>query len=177
MSPASSFKLLIIPIILYAICTILGIKPNPFEPMLFISYYLPNSAPDDPRYGKGFLDIVFIAYHIIVFSFIRQFSLFKIIFPIARRLGIRKQAKLDRFGEQAYSMLYYGGMGLWGAVSAIHSLTPRRAQTSNTVHHEETADLVVSNRVLLDRYVTIIELVRNFLNLWKITRIGKCCPS
>ena len=108
---------MIIPIILYGVLEVLNVQPNPIEPMLFISYLVPTSSPDDPRYAKGWLDISFILYHIIVFSFIRQFTLFKIIFPIARKLGIRKQGKLDRFGEQAYAVLYYGAMGLWGAVS------------------------------------------------------------
>ena len=85
--------------------------------MLFISHNLSDSQSHDPRYEKGWLDLTFIAYHIIVFSFIRQFTLFEIIFPIARRLGVKKRGKLDRFGEQAYAMLYYGAMGFWGMVS------------------------------------------------------------
>ncbi|PAV20831.1 longevity assurance s LAG1 LAC1 [Pyrrhoderma noxium] len=112
--PSSSFKLLLIPIVAYCVLFAFGVKSNPFEPMLFISYPVETSSPDDPRYAKGWLDIVFIAYHIIVYSFVRQFTILKIIFPVARKLGIKKQAKLDRFGEQAYSMLYYGGMGFWG---------------------------------------------------------------
>ena len=28
---------------------------NPFKPMLFISYYLPDSEPGHPRYAKGLL--------------------------------------------------------------------------------------------------------------------------
>lgn len=114
---ASSFKLLVGPIVLYAILAAFDVQPNPFEPMLFTSYPISSSSPDDVRYAKGWLDIVFVLYHIIVFSFIRQFALLDIILPIARRLGIRKQAKLDRFGEQAYAMLYYGTMGIWGIVS------------------------------------------------------------
>lgn len=112
--PSSSFKLMIIPIVAYYILSALGVDNNPFRPMLFISYPVETSVADDQRYAKGWLDILFIAYHIIVFSFIRQFTIFKIIFPIARRLGIKRRAKLDRFGEQAYSMLYYGVMGFWG---------------------------------------------------------------
>ena len=87
--------------------------------MLFISHPLPDSSPDDPRYRKGWLDLVFIGYHIIVFSFIRQFTLFHIVYPIARRLGVRKPAKVERFGEQGYAMLYYGAIGIWGAVSGL----------------------------------------------------------
>ncbi|KAH8119919.1 longevity assurance proteins LAG1/LAC1 [Phellopilus nigrolimitatus] len=113
--PSSSFKMLMLPIVLYAIFSLFGIQPNPFAPMLLVSYPIADSAPDDPRYAKGWLDIVFIAYHIIFFSFVRQFAILEVIQPIARRFGIKKQSKLDRFGEQAYSMLYYGVMGFWGA--------------------------------------------------------------
>ncbi|THH08649.1 hypothetical protein EW145_g2568 [Phellinidium pouzarii] len=112
--PSSSFKMLMIPVVLYVFFAILAIEPNPIAPLLFISYPIENRAIDDPRYAKGWLDIAFITYHIIVFSFIRQFTILKIIFPVARYLGIKKQAKLDRFGEQAYAMLYYGAMGFWG---------------------------------------------------------------
>lgn len=105
-----------VPVVLYALCWVLNVQPNPFEPMLFTSYPVANSSPDDPRYAKGPLDIVFIAYYIIVFTFIRQFAIVKCFHPLARRLGIRKQAKVDRFGEQAYCVLYYGTMGIWGAV-------------------------------------------------------------
>ncbi|KAL5530664.1 LAG1 [Sanghuangporus sanghuang] len=113
--PSSSFKLLLIPVFLYGICEALAIRPNPFEPMLFISYPIADSAADDTRYAKGWLDLLFIGYHIIVFSFIRQFLVLKVIRPISIRLGIKKQTKLDRFGEQAYAMIYYGAMGVWGS--------------------------------------------------------------
>jgi acyl-CoA-dependent ceramide synthase len=117
---ASSFKILIIPIILYFNWKLLNLhEDNPFEPFLFISHLVPQQPDSDPRYAKGWKDLLFIAYHIIVFSFVRQFIILRIIIPTARRLGIKKQAKLDRFGEQGYSMLYYGVMGFWGLVSSI----------------------------------------------------------
>ena len=114
---ASSLKLLSIPIFFYGVFEIFGIKPNPFEPMLFLSYPIPESSQGDVRYRKGWLDLLFITYYIIVFSFVRQFILLKVIRPISIRLGIKKPAKLDRFGEQAYAVLYYGVMGFWGMVS------------------------------------------------------------
>lgn len=97
-------------------------QPNPFEPMLFISYPIAGSSPDDMRYAKGWLDIVFVLYHVVVFSFIRQFAILDIILPFARRQGIKKQARLDRFGEQSYAMFYYGVMGVWGTVSLSLSM-------------------------------------------------------
>ena len=86
--------------------------------MPFISHPIAASAPDDIRYEKGWLDLAFIAYHIIVFSFIRQFFLLKVIRPVSIKLGIKKR-KLDRFGEQAYAVIYYGTMGVWGIGSHI----------------------------------------------------------
>lgn len=34
--------------------------------------------------------------------------------------GIRKEAKLDRFGEQAYAVVYFGFTSLWGIVSGSY---------------------------------------------------------
>ncbi|KLO08285.1 longevity assurance proteins LAG1/LAC1 [Schizopora paradoxa] len=113
--PSSAFKLMMIPIVLFCITKVaLPNGPNPFEPMLFISHEVPNSSKGDSRYAKGPMDIMFIAYHIIAFSFIRQFTLFNIIHPLGLWLGLKRGLKLERFGEQAYAVLYYGTMGFWG---------------------------------------------------------------
>ncbi|KAF8335050.1 longevity assurance proteins LAG1/LAC1 [Cantharellus anzutake] len=111
--PSSSFKLLMIPVVGWAILHFLGL-PNPFEPMLFLSYYLPDSEPGFPKFAKGPLDILFIAYYVIIFSFIRQSWVLKILRPLARRLGIKKPAKLDRFAEQGYTAIYFSFFGLLG---------------------------------------------------------------
>lgn len=109
-----------IPLVLYGVTKVaFPSAPNPFEPMLFISHPVPNSSEEDPRYAKGPMDLVFVAYHIIVFSFIRQFTLFNIIHPFGLRLGLKRGLKLERFGEQAYAVLYYGTMGFWGVVSQL----------------------------------------------------------
>ena len=139
--------------------------------MLFISHCIPESSPTDPRYAKGLLDFIFVAYHIIFFSFIRQFSLFYFIHPIARLLGVRKIAKVERFGEQGYAVLYYGTMGLWGCVRAdsITLLNVFNNDIYFEVHHVVFANLVVQYTILLDRYVssmyTIILLMVNRLRL------------
>jgi acyl-CoA-dependent ceramide synthase len=91
--------------------------PNPVAPLLFISYRIPDSSPDDPRYAKGYLDLVFLAFHIVFYSFLRQFITIVICHPIARYFGIKKRGKLDRFGEQGYALLYFAVMGAWGYVS------------------------------------------------------------
>lgn len=70
--------------------------------------------------------------------------------PLARSLGIKKEAKLDRFGEQGYAIVYWGSMGIWGTVRIVRIYTPYVAE-SLVVHHEETSHLVVSHRIFLDR--------------------------
>jgi len=111
--------MLLIPVVLYLNWELLapyvakGI-PNPFAPLLFISHPVESSTPDDPRYQKGYLDLVFLAYYVIFWSFVRQFVTLYACLPIARYFGIKKEAKLDRFGEQGYSFVYWGIMGAWG---------------------------------------------------------------
>jgi very-long-chain ceramide synthase len=89
---------------------------NPFAPLLFVSHRVPSSSHDDPRYQKGYLDLVFLAYYVVVWSFVRQFITLYACLPLARWGGIRRRSKLDRFGEQGYSLIYFGFMGLWGLV-------------------------------------------------------------
>ncbi|QRV82844.1 TLC domain protein [Ceratobasidium sp. AG-Ba] len=87
---------------------------NPFAPLLLISYHLSDSDPSDPRFDKGWLDLAFLSYYVIFFSFVRQFFTIHIIIPMAKSLGIKKRSKLDRFAEQGYAVLYWGTFGLLG---------------------------------------------------------------
>jgi hypothetical protein len=96
--------------------------PNPFAPLLLISHPVESSPPDDPRYQKGYLDLVFLGYYVIFWSFVRQFVTLYACLPLARWYGIKKEAKLDRFGEQGYSLVYWAIMGIWGWVSISHSV-------------------------------------------------------
>ncbi|KAI0081742.1 longevity assurance proteins LAG1 LAC1 [Panus rudis PR-1116 ss-1] len=117
--PTSSLKLLLIPIALWANWELLAPYvgrglPNPFAPLLFISHRVPDSSPDDPRYQKGWLDLVFIAYYIIFWSFVRQIITLHMLRPIAKWFGVKKSAKLDRFGEQGYATIYFAVMACWG---------------------------------------------------------------
>lgn len=115
--PFSSFKLLMIPIMGSVLLDLAapGVS-NPFKPMLFLSYRLPDSGDGQPKYAKGPLDLLFIAYYVIVFSFIRQSCTLKLLHPLARKLGIKKPAKLDRFGEQGYAVIYFSFFGSLGVL-------------------------------------------------------------
>ncbi|KAI0773441.1 longevity assurance proteins LAG1 LAC1 [Irpex lacteus] len=117
--PTSSLKLLVIVVLLWSnweILTPLVAKdiPNPFAPLLFISHKVPTSSPEDPRYQKGYLDLVFIAFYVVFWSFIRQSITLWFLRPLAKWFGIRRELKLDRFGEQGYAVAYFAFTGLWG---------------------------------------------------------------
>lgn len=119
---ASSFKMIVTVFVLWANWELLAPYisqelPNPFTPLLFISHPVESASPDDPRYQKGYLDLVFIAFYIVVWSFIRQIFTLHVFHPAARWYGIKKENKLSRFGEQGYSVVYWGFMGAWGVVS------------------------------------------------------------
>jgi acyl-CoA-dependent ceramide synthase len=154
---ASAFQILIIPIVLYMNWEALApwVAPglsNPFASFIFISYPIAGSSGDDPRYAKGYLDVVFIAYHIVFFSFIRQFITIKICRPIAKYFGIKKKAKIDRFGEQGYAMIYFTVFGAWGWVCHILSPPPPLPDVPFVTENNVTiANLVVPYRILLDR--------------------------
>lgn len=124
--PASALKLLLIPVVLWANWELLAPfvdkdLPNPFASLIFISHRVPDSSPEDPRYQKGYLDLVFILYYIVFWSLVRQSITLYIARPLARYFGIKKVAKIDRFGEQAYAVAYFGFNGLWGMVSTACS--------------------------------------------------------
>lgn len=51
---ASSFKMILIVLVLWTNWHFLAPNVyNPFEPLIFISYYLPDSTPEEPRFAKG----------------------------------------------------------------------------------------------------------------------------
>ncbi|KAJ7908263.1 longevity assurance proteins LAG1/LAC1 [Mycena leptocephala] len=133
--PAEAFKLLLVPIVLYInwelltphLTTLLeplapligpylsnGRLTNPFGPMFLLSGKVPTSDPDDPRYAKDWCDLLFLAYNIVFFSCFRQLVTVNICRPVAKYYGLKKEAKLDRFGEQGYAVVYFLLTGAWG---------------------------------------------------------------
>ncbi|KAJ3843399.1 longevity assurance proteins LAG1/LAC1 [Lentinula raphanica] len=123
--PAVSLRVLLVPVILSLIWVLVSPilvqlipqfspdLPNPFTRFFLLSNRVPSSSIDDPRYQKGWSDLLFIAYYVVFWSFVRQSLSIYVFIPFARYCGIKKQ-KLDRFAEQGYAMVYFGVMGAWG---------------------------------------------------------------
>ncbi|KAF4619369.1 hypothetical protein D9613_005310 [Agrocybe pediades] len=118
-NPAASFKLLLVPLVLYTNWELLSPylepgTPNPFSHIFQISGYVPTSSPNDPRYRKTWWDLVFIAYYVIVFSFIREALGHWVSRPVAKYFRLRRESKVDRFAEQMYALFYFMVLGAWG---------------------------------------------------------------
>jgi len=88
--------------------------PNPFAYLFLLSGYVESSKDNDPRYAKSYGDLLFLAYYVVFFSFVRQSLAIHISRPIAKYFGLKREAKVDRFGEQAYAIFYFMCFGLWG---------------------------------------------------------------
>ena len=155
--PASALKLLLLPIVLYANWELVSpyIQPgiqNPFRSLFLLSGRVPSSPADKPLYAKTYEDLLFIAFYIVFFSFVRQLIAVKACRPVARYFGIKREAKLDRFGEQGYALVYFMVFGAWGYVSLSYQ-SSSSTETFLLAHHGPIAYMVVSYRILLDQSV------------------------
>ncbi|KAF9464458.1 TLC domain-containing protein [Collybia nuda] len=117
--PSSSLKLLLVPIVLYINWELLspylvpGIS-NPFGGFFLISNRLPSSTPEQSFYGKSYQDLLFLGYNVVFFSLVRQVVAVKLSRRVAKYFGLKREAKLDRFGEQGYALVYFMVFGAWG---------------------------------------------------------------
>ncbi|KAJ7019918.1 longevity assurance proteins LAG1/LAC1 [Mycena alexandri] len=118
--PVAAFKLLLVPVFLYFIWELLTPRldflglSNPFGILFLISSKVPTSDPADPRYAKSWSDLLFIAYYVLFSACFRQTVVVSLCRPVAKYFGIKKEAKLVRFGEQGYSVIYFALFGGWG---------------------------------------------------------------
>lgn len=86
-------------------------QSNIAHPLIFLSYKL-ESGPDaddgapPAKYGKGPLDIFFVAFYTLVLFFAREFIMREILRPLALSLGITSRDKQARFNEQVYVAIY-----------------------------------------------------------------------
>ncbi|KAK7205988.1 hypothetical protein BZA70DRAFT_149939 [Myxozyma melibiosi] len=112
--------LLLIPLIAFGLSSDKS-DANWLYGMIFASYKLePEYEGGPPMYGKGRNDFLFVAYYTVVLSFIREFTMQQVLEPLARWNGLKKEAKVKRFMEQTYFILYDGVMGPWGLYIMHH---------------------------------------------------------
>lgn len=124
--PASSLKIASIFVVGYINWRIFTPNTfNPFEPFLFLSHRVPVAevllrepkailTGDTLRYQKGYSDLCFLFFYVIVFSFIRQTTTLYLFKPFAKWWGIKNETRQRRLMEQGYSILYWGIFGAFG---------------------------------------------------------------
>ncbi|WWD18964.1 hypothetical protein CI109_103421 [Kwoniella shandongensis] len=112
--PASAFKLMIVPFILYANHELLIhfglLAPGTFN--LWAHLILPQNKLSDGRYGKSWWDFVFVANYIILWSFIRQSVTIHILRPMSKSLGISR-GKVMRFTERSCGVYVMYDLPTW----------------------------------------------------------------
>jgi acyl-CoA-dependent ceramide synthase len=124
--------------------------PNPFGGFFLISSRLPWSTDEHPLYAKSYQDILFLGYNVVFFSLVRQVVAVKLSRPIAKYFGLKRETKLDRFGEQGYALVYFMVFGAWGFVRIPPMHVFPLSDSSSTENYGAAAYMVVSNRILLD---------------------------
>ncbi|KAL8812921.1 MAG: hypothetical protein Q9200_000660 [Gallowayella weberi] len=114
--------------IILLVLSLYALRPEPTNPLhsaIFLSYPLSPSNPlipsavredlDAPvHYGKGPKDFAFVAFYIVVLSFTREFTMQRILRPLAKWFRLRTRSKQNRFMEQMYTALYFGVFGPFG---------------------------------------------------------------
>jgi very-long-chain ceramide synthase len=118
-STSRRWKLPLLSVVL--ILSFYGLSPsesNPVHPLIFLSYQTsgdPNSSTSS-GYGKGPLDIAFVAFYTLVLFVARELIMQEILRPLAVLCGITSHSKQARFNEQVYVAIYtgiVGPLGLW----------------------------------------------------------------
>ena len=129
---------------------------NPFAPIFLLSGHVTESSANDPRYTKSHLDLPFLAYYVIFFSFVRQILVIRVARPLASYFGIRKESKIDRFGEQFYALIYFTIVGAWGYVRTVRLVVDSTySLTCWTAHYGAIAHLLVQDGRILARSVCL----------------------
>ncbi|KAM0746817.1 longevity assurance proteins LAG1/LAC1 [Meredithblackwellia eburnea MCA 4105] len=107
-NPSTSFKMIVAVLALWTgLQFTVGEEANWLSHAIFISHPLPIEATESRvHYEKGVHDLSFLAFYIVVFSFIRQGVTEYVLRPLAKWSGLKKRAKQTRFMEQAYAVLY-----------------------------------------------------------------------
>lgn len=126
--PVYTLPVLLIPLILFLIWEFIvphfsqplevssPPRENPFAPFIRLSHRVSEPGAE-PRYARGTGDFAFVAYHVVVFSLIRQLITVSLGRRVGRFFEITRAGKLDRFGEQGYAFVYFLVFGAWGVVS------------------------------------------------------------
>ncbi|CCE64166.1 hypothetical protein TPHA_0G03260 [Tetrapisispora phaffii CBS 4417] len=93
-------------------------ETNPLHQFMYISYQI----GDTDQYGKGIKDLSFVFFHMIFFTFIREFLMDVVIKPVTIYvLKVTSPHRIKRIMEQVYTTCYTGVSGPFGIYIMYHS--------------------------------------------------------
>lgn len=92
-------------------------ETNPLHMFVAISYQVGNTD----QYGKGIKDLAFVFFHMIFFTFLREFLMDIVIRPLTKALNVTSKHRVKRMLEQMYAVFYCGCSGPFGLYIMYHS--------------------------------------------------------
>lgn len=98
------------------------VNPTPTNPMhefIFPAYPLAEKNQNgEMMYGKGLRDVKFLTFYVIFFTFTREFTMQRILYPLSQKWlpksTRRNKGTVWRFMEQSYTALYFAFFGPFG---------------------------------------------------------------
>ena len=113
------------PLLLLIVCySVLFLSADKSESSILHRFFMlsyPIEGTSPTQYGKGPKDFAFVGFYMLFFTFFREFCMQVILRPLARKLGVLKKSKINRFMEQTYSIIYYGISGPFGLSIMYHT--------------------------------------------------------
>lgn len=99
-----------------------GISNKRVKGFLHMFVAISYEQESNPQYyGKGIKDLAFVFFHMIFFTFLREFLMDVIIRRITQWLNITSKYKIKRMMEQMFSIFYYGFSSPFGVYVMYHS--------------------------------------------------------
>lgn len=92
-------------------------ESNPLHMFVAISY----RVGETDMYAKGIKDLSFVFFYMIFFTFLREFLMECVIYPITIWFNVTSQHKIKRMMEQVYAIIYCGVSGPTGLYIMYHS--------------------------------------------------------
>jgi len=133
--------------------------------------------PNDQRYQKSWWDLLFLAYYIIFFAFVRQTIIIYIARPLAKYFGLRRPEKINRFGEQTYALFYFTVFGAWGYVRSSLSFHASLMSTSVLCQvFQHTGTILPNSGKASAMYPLLLTLITHYTGYphWDIKAEMKC---
>ncbi|PRP88849.1 glycylpeptide N-tetradecanoyltransferase 2 [Planoprotostelium fungivorum] len=110
--------------VMFVLYCLMPYEDNLFRPFIRLSHEAGLNVKGDMLYDKGWKDALFVAYYVMIFTWLRDIVMKRILRPMGIRLsGIIHENKIQRYEEQGYAVLYYTASTVFGLIVMYHEDT------------------------------------------------------